>query len=148
MIHSATARLITQPAPHQHCSEEFLWRTEEKNPGQVGQHLRTSPRPNRIAAQHPVAVLDKVPSPDRSSAEENGEDHRRPEEQPQAIEDLPIAVRPGIKLRHPQPRKRSHQTTGDQNPPSGAMPGASATTESGGKLEGTQEGIESDAHNV
>jgi hypothetical protein len=43
-----------------------------------------------------VTVPGKVPSPNRREAEDNGHDHGRSEQEPQPIQELTVALRPGI----------------------------------------------------
>ena len=79
---------------------------EDQDPGQLGQRLRACAQADRVAAHHPGPVLDNVPSPDRSDAEDNRQEHGRPEQKPQPIKEFTVAVRPGIEMGHPQTRKR------------------------------------------
>lgn len=116
---------------HQHCSGKLARHAEDQEPGQVGQHLRACAQADGVAADHPGAVLYNVPSPDRGDGEDNGQDHGRPEQEPQPINELTVAVRPGIEMGHPQTRKRSNKAAWDQESPGGAVPAEPARRKPG-----------------
>ena len=95
MDHSATARLITQPAPISSALLKLTRRTGDQFPGHPGQHLRACAQPDRIRTGHPGTVADHVPAPDGDEAIDDGEDHARPKQEPQGIEQQ-VAPMPSV----------------------------------------------------
>ena len=122
MTTSATATLITQPAPMSTACIAVIGRAEEQHPGQEGEHLRAGAHSDRIGTRHPRAVRAHVAPADRGESEDDGRPPWRAEPDSQDEERRAVGGRDGVEERHPQRGQRRQQAGRGDDPPGEPVP--------------------------
>ena len=147
MTHSATARLMTQPAPSDQVGAHDAG-TEDSLAEAVGERLGAGAEREGVGADHPGAVRSDVTAADGGEPEDDADAHRRADQQPDHPQKVAGALLAGVEQRHPQPGERDGQTQPHQDASRSAMPARVAAAQPGGELEGAEEGVADGGHDV
>ena len=142
MIHSATARLIAQPAPMNSALVSSPCMLGNRNQGRWVRACVPAAEAEGITAHHPGAVGRDVAPQDGSKAEAYEQDHRRTRQKPDGVKDRAVTIDGRIELGHPQAREGGDKPTRDQNPPGSAVRVGFAAAETGGELEGAEDAVD------